>query len=45
MVDTIATQTKTLDHILFAGATHRPAVELSEALVSLTPEGLTGFLL
>jgi adenosylmethionine---8-amino-7-oxononanoate aminotransferase len=30
-----------LEHVIFAGFTHEPAVELSERLVSLTPEGLT----
>jgi adenosylmethionine-8-amino-7-oxononanoate aminotransferase len=30
-----------LEHVIFAGCTHRPAVELAEALVSILPKGLT----
>lgn len=30
-----------LDHTLFAGTTHEPAVRLAEQLVELTPEGLS----
>jgi adenosylmethionine-8-amino-7-oxononanoate transaminase len=29
-----------LDHIMFAGFTHKPAIRLSEALVSIAPKGL-----
>ncbi|MCA9000388.1 MAG: adenosylmethionine--8-amino-7-oxononanoate transaminase, partial [Planctomycetes bacterium] len=29
-----------LDHVLFAGATHEPAVRLAERLVEVTPDGL-----
>lgn len=29
-----------LDHIMFAGFTHKPAIMLSEALVSIAPKGL-----
>ena len=36
-----ATQARTLDHTLFAGTTHEPAVALSEELVSIAPEGLS----
>ncbi len=36
----IAEQARTLDHVLFAGATHAPAVELAEALLALAPPGL-----
>ncbi len=32
----IASQAKTLEHVLFAGFTHKPAVDLAEALTSLT---------
>jgi adenosylmethionine-8-amino-7-oxononanoate aminotransferase len=37
----IAAQARTLDHVLFAGATHEPAVALAEALVAAAPAGLT----
>jgi adenosylmethionine-8-amino-7-oxononanoate aminotransferase len=36
----IATQAKTLEHVIFAGATHEPAVELAERLVGVLPAGL-----
>jgi len=36
----IAAQARTLDHVLFAGATHEPAVRLAEELVRLAPPGL-----
>jgi adenosylmethionine---8-amino-7-oxononanoate aminotransferase len=34
-------QLDTLEHVMLAGFTHEPVVELSERLVSITPEGLT----
>ena len=34
-------QLATLDHVLFAGFTHRGAIELGERLVDITPEGLS----
>jgi adenosylmethionine-8-amino-7-oxononanoate aminotransferase len=34
-------QAETLDHVLFAGATHEPAVRLAERLVAVTPQGLS----
>lgn len=34
-------QLNCLDHVLFAGITHRPAILLAEKLVSLTPKNLT----
>jgi adenosylmethionine---8-amino-7-oxononanoate aminotransferase len=37
----MADQALRLDHVLFAGATHEPAVRLAERLVEVTPEGLT----
>ena len=37
----IADQAKTLEHVIFAGATHEPAVELAERLVGILPAGLT----
>ena len=37
----MAKQAQKLDHVLFAGATHEPAVRLAERLVEVAPEGLT----
>lgn len=37
----VARQAATLDHVLLAGATHAPAVEVAERLVALAPRGLT----
>src|SRR5271168_2127938 len=39
--DALAAQARELEHVLFAGCTHRPAVELAERLVELLPAGLT----
>ncbi|HNW92987.1 MAG TPA: adenosylmethionine--8-amino-7-oxononanoate transaminase [bacterium] len=36
----VSRQLATLDHVMFAGFTHQPAVELSEQLVALAPRGL-----
>ncbi len=36
----IKEQLDSLEHVLFAGFTHRPAVELAERLVAITPPGL-----
>lgn len=33
----IAAQAQTLEHVIFAGFTHRPAIELSENLLSILP--------
>lgn len=41
IADAIARQARTLDHVLFAGATHEPAVALAEELVRVAPRGLT----
>jgi adenosylmethionine-8-amino-7-oxononanoate aminotransferase len=41
LCDAIDGQSRELEHVLFAGCTHRPAVELAEALVSVLPPGLT----
>lgn len=41
LVAAMASQAEHLDHVLFAGATHEPAVGLAEALVDATPPGLT----
>lgn len=37
----IASQLDQLEHVLLAGFTHEPVLELSERLVALTPPGLT----
>lgn len=36
----VARQARTLDHVQFGGATHRPAVDLAERLLALAPRGL-----
>lgn len=36
----MAEQSAKLDHIMFAGFTHEPAVRLAEELVAMSPEGL-----
>lgn len=40
LADALRTQAETLDHVLFAGCTHEPAVRLAEELVEVTPPGL-----
>jgi adenosylmethionine-8-amino-7-oxononanoate aminotransferase len=40
IVRAIAEQAARLDHVLFAGATHEPAVWLAEELVEMAPPGL-----
>jgi adenosylmethionine-8-amino-7-oxononanoate aminotransferase len=37
----LAEQAARLEHVMFAGCTHPPAVELAERLVALLPSGLT----
>jgi len=37
----IRKQLNSLEHVLFAGFTHKPAILLAEKLVSITPKGLT----
>jgi adenosylmethionine---8-amino-7-oxononanoate aminotransferase len=37
----IAEQAQQLEHVMFAGCTHEPAIELAERLVALLPDGLT----
>ncbi|MEM9691878.1 MAG: adenosylmethionine--8-amino-7-oxononanoate transaminase [Myxococcota bacterium] len=39
IVSAIAKQAATLDHVLFAGCTHPPAVELAERLLQAAPAG------
>ena len=41
LIEALTRQAGTLDHVLFAGATHEPAVALAEALVREAPAGLT----
>jgi adenosylmethionine-8-amino-7-oxononanoate aminotransferase len=36
----LATQARELEHVVFAGCTHRPAVELAERLIEILPKGL-----
>ncbi len=40
IAEAIAAQERTIDHVLFCGVTHAPAVEVAERLVAMTPEGL-----
>ena len=37
----LAAQAERLEHVMFAGCTHPPAVELAERLTRLAPPGLT----
>jgi len=39
--EALAAQARELEHVMFAGCTHRPAVELAERLVDAIPPGLT----
>ncbi len=36
----LAAQAREIEHVIFAGCTHRPAVELAERLVEVMPPGL-----
>lgn len=36
----LADQAQTLEHVIFAGFTHEPAIQLAEELVRVTPPGL-----
>jgi adenosylmethionine-8-amino-7-oxononanoate aminotransferase len=38
--EALAAQARELDHVIFAGCTHRPAVELAERLLAVLPPGL-----
>src|SRR5262249_30287685 len=40
IVEAMRAQAETLDHVLFAGATHAPAVRLAERLIEAAPAGL-----
>ncbi len=39
--EALAKQSRELEHVLFAGCTHRPAIELAEKLIEVMPAGLT----
>jgi adenosylmethionine---8-amino-7-oxononanoate aminotransferase len=39
--EALAAQARELEHVVFAGCTHRPAVALAERLLQLLPKGLT----
>lgn len=41
LVEALARQAAELDHVIFAGATHEPAVRLAEELIALAPPGLS----
>jgi adenosylmethionine-8-amino-7-oxononanoate transaminase len=41
LAEAAARQVARLDHVLFGGATHGPAIELAERLVAIAPRGLT----
>jgi adenosylmethionine-8-amino-7-oxononanoate aminotransferase len=41
LTEALARQARELEHVVFAGCTHRPAVELAERLVEILPPGLT----
>ncbi|MEM7306821.1 MAG: adenosylmethionine--8-amino-7-oxononanoate transaminase [Planctomycetota bacterium] len=41
LVEAMAEQARTLDHVLFAGTTHEPAVALSEELLAVSSPGLS----
>jgi adenosylmethionine-8-amino-7-oxononanoate aminotransferase len=41
IAERIGEQAARLEHVIFAGATHAPVVELSERLVAMTPPALT----
>ena len=40
MISSISNQSKKLEQVLFAGFTHKPAVDLAEKLVEITPKNL-----
>ena len=39
--EALAQQARELEHVIFAGCTHRPAVELAERLLQVLPSGLS----
>ena len=40
MIDSVSNQSKKLEQVLFAGFTHKPAVDLAQKLVQITPKSL-----
>jgi len=40
IAEAISRQTRELEHVLLAGFSHLPAIELAEKLIEITPEGL-----
>jgi len=40
IADAISRQTRELEHVLLAGFSHQPAIELAERLAAITPDGL-----
>lgn len=40
LVQALSSQAEKMSHVMFGGITHRPAVELAEKLVRMTPESL-----
>ena len=41
LAEVLFKQASTLDHVLFAGCTHQPAVELAELLIEVAPDSLS----
>lgn len=41
IANAIAEQAKTLEHVIFAGFTHTPAIELSKKLISILPDNFS----
>ncbi|HTB51288.1 MAG TPA: adenosylmethionine--8-amino-7-oxononanoate transaminase [Ferruginibacter sp.] len=41
IADRIAQQAKVLEHVIFAGFTHTPAIELSEKLINILPDNFS----
>lgn len=41
IAEAVATQARTLEHVILAGFSHEPAVRLAEELVRITPPGLS----
>ena len=41
LTEALATQARELEHVVFAGCTHPPAIDLAERLVDILPVGLT----
>ena len=39
--EALAAQAREMEHVVFAGCTHRPAIELAEGLLEVLPAGLT----